>query len=106
MQSPTPQSRFRELSTATVHPELTDAEHTRLSRLLAARSTIHMAEGALMVLGPMALDDAGQGLIDLSLTLTMHRHIVAEHVLDLVQGKPVPHHVSDALHDVLTQYRA
>lgn len=106
MQSPTPRSRFTEPLTATVHPELTEAEHTRLSRVLAARSTINMAEGALMVLGPMGLEDAGRALVDLSRALTMHAHVVAEHVLNLVQGKPVPDRVSDALHDVLTQYRA
>lgn len=105
MQSPTPRSRFTEVSTAIVHPELTEAEHTQLSRVLAARSTIHMAEGALMVLGPMRLDDAGRGLVDLSRALTMHLHVVAEHILNLVQGMPVPDHVSDALHEVLTQYR-
>ncbi|ALV31454.1 hypothetical protein [Streptomyces sp. CdTB01] len=105
MQSPAPRSRFTELSTATVHPGLAEAEHSRLSHVLAARSTLRMAEGALMVLGPMPLDDAARCLVGLSRMLTMHAHVVAEHVLDLVQGKPVPAHVGDALQAVLSQYR-
>ncbi|MBO4258866.1 hypothetical protein [Streptomyces griseorubiginosus] len=85
--------------------ELEQSELAGLRRALAARSTLHMAEGALAVLGPLPIEDAGEVLADVALRLGVDALVVAHHVLDVVQGVGVPRSVADALRHVLAGRR-
>ncbi|MFF8932232.1 antitermination regulator [Streptomyces longwoodensis] len=107
MHSSRPQARFVKLSAAAdrVSTTLEQAERSGLRRVLTSQAMIHMAEGALIVLGPMPTEDARRALADTARALNAHVHVVAEHVLNLVQGAAVPDSVFDELHRVLTRYR-
>ncbi|MFC9284169.1 hypothetical protein [Streptomyces collinus] len=86
--------------------DLERSEHARLRRVLAARATINMAEGALAVLGHLPIGEAGLVLADVARRLRIDVHLVAEHVLNLVQGIAVPDAVYGELHRVLDEYRS
>ncbi|MER6470896.1 hypothetical protein [Streptomyces collinus] len=107
MRSSTPEPRFVKLSSATgpVTDELQRSQHARLRRALAARATINMAEGALAVLGHLPIGEAGLVLADVARRLHVDAHLVAEHVLNLVQGIAVPDAVYGELHRVLDKFR-
>ncbi|MEU4038758.1 hypothetical protein [Streptomyces collinus] len=108
MRSSTPEPRFVKLSSPTgpVPDELERSEHARLRRTLAARGTVNMAEGALAVLGPLPIEDACLVLADVARRLHVDAHLVAEHVLNLVQGFAVPDAVYRELHQVLHEFRS
>ncbi|WP_333777300.1 ANTAR domain-containing protein [Streptomyces sp. IBSBF 3136] len=91
-------------ATDPVGHELERSEHARLRRTLAARATINMAEGALAVLGSLPIEDACLVLTDVARRLRVDAHLVAEHVLNMVQGVAVPGTVYDELHHVLDAY--
>lgn len=107
MRSSRPHPRFVELQPQdpAAGGGLEQLELARLRRALAARSTIHMAEGALAVLGPLPIEDAGEVLADVALRLGVDALVVAHHVLNLVQGVGVPQSVTDALRHVLARRR-
>ncbi|MFF4364292.1 hypothetical protein [Streptomyces sp. NPDC001604] len=104
MPSPRP-SRSVHLLAAAAATELPQAEHVQLRCALAAQSTIHMAEGALAVLGSVPFEDARRVLARLARTLGLDVYTVAEHVLTLAQAGPVPQTVIDEMHRVLARYR-
>ena len=86
-----------------VHPA--PSEDAQLRRALAAQSTVHMAEGALAVLGPVPLAAARQVLVDLGRAVGTDIATVSEHLLNVVQGLDAPVAVTDGLHRVLAPYR-
>ena len=107
MRSSRPHPRFVELRP---HDQaactgLEQSELAGLRRALAARSTLNMAEGALAVLGPLPIEDAGEVLADVALRLGVDVLVVAHHVLNMVQGVGVPRSVADALRHVLARRR-
>ncbi|ALV31501.1 hypothetical protein [Streptomyces sp. CdTB01] len=86
-----------------LHPA--PSEDAQLRRALAAQSAVHMAEGALAVLGPVPLAEARQVLVDLGSAVGMDVATVAEHLLNVVQGRGAPVAVTDGLDRALAPYR-
>ncbi|MFJ9721958.1 hypothetical protein ACIRP3_04330 [Streptomyces sp. NPDC101209] len=86
-------------------PHPAPSEDAQLRRALAAQSAVHMAEGALTVLGPVPLAEARQLLVELGRAVGMDVATVAEHLLNVVQGRDAPVAVTDGLHRVLAPYR-
>jgi len=106
MNFPRPEPRFADiLSTSVLRQDLTASEDDQFRRALAAQSAVHMAEGALTVLGPVPIGEARQVLADLGRAVGMDIATVAEHLLNVVQGLDAPAVVTDELHRVLTPYR-
>ncbi|TQJ92123.1 hypothetical protein [Streptomyces sp. SLBN-31] len=106
MHSPRPESRVLSLlSTTVLRQGPAPSEDDQFRRALAAQSAVHMAEGALAVLGPVPLGEARQVLADLGRAVGMDVATVAEHLLNVVQGLDAPAAVTDELDRVLAPYR-
>ncbi|MBK3642662.1 MULTISPECIES: hypothetical protein [unclassified Streptomyces] len=106
MHSPGPEPRILSLlSTTALRQGPAPSEDHQFRRALAAQSAVHMAEGALTVLGPVPLGEARQVLADLGRAVGMDVATVAEHLLNVVQGLDAPAAVTDELHRVLAPYR-
>jgi hypothetical protein len=72
---------------------------------LHGQSIINMAAGALMVMGPVSLEQARQVLGDIACRLNLDTLSAAEHVLSLAEGGSAPDGVVHALQLALERYR-
>ncbi|MFC9926185.1 ANTAR domain-containing protein [Streptomyces sp. NPDC127190] len=81
------------------------AENEQLQQAVTSHAVIDQAIGAVVVLGRIAPEEAWRALRDVSQRTNTKLRTVAEHILDYVQGGPLPEPERIELAKAVARYR-